>query len=112
MTKIKMRDTTAHADLGQLLRGEVYEVPDALAEHLIARARVAVKAPDDAQTYAEKHPLVEEQPDEDDDLAPLNPFIAQQVEAAGTREGDHSESQEDTSHRPLSGPIHRGGARK
>lgn len=40
--RIKLRDTTRHQNAGQLLAGHVYEVEDAVGEHLVG-VRLAVK---------------------------------------------------------------------
>ena len=40
--RVKMRDTTRHQNAGQLLAGHVYEVEDAVGEHLVG-VRLAVK---------------------------------------------------------------------
>lgn len=95
MPKIRMRDTTAHADYGQLLAGEVYDVSDEHHDHFV-RSGLASKASADTQTYHEKRAedsglvpggaLAAEALEEEG--APMRPEIARQVEEAGTRPGD------------------------
>lgn len=91
MAKIRMRDTTAHSDTGSLRAGEVYEVNDQLAQHLIDQG-IARKASAEAQTYHDRLRIEREEAaldsGEDLDNPPMNPSIARQVAAAGTREGD------------------------
>jgi hypothetical protein len=109
MPKVRMRDTTAHADYGQMLAGEVYEVSDEHAKHLTGVAGLARAAHADTQTYAEKQGIAAQQaPADEDEEAPTNPEIARQVAEAGTRPGDVSETNTDMTRKPISGPIQRG----
>ena len=92
MTKIRMRDTTAHAEHGVLLAGEVYDLPDDVAAHL-KNGRLAGTAHADTETYHERmaREAGEAQtapPEDEEEAAPANPQIEQQVREAGTRPGD------------------------
>jgi hypothetical protein len=112
MAKVRMRDTTAHSELGgiPLRQGEVYEVSEELADHLV-RSKLATKASANAETYEEKQAaLVEEPVDDDNDLAQMNPDIARQVAEAGTREGDRAAA-DSVTREPLNAPTARRGGR-
>lgn len=91
MTRIKMKDTTSHAETGSLRAGEVYEVPADVADHLID---VGLAAKTTAQTTAER----------DADLANDGdtPSIEEQTAAAGTKPGDQSET---VGRQPLNRPA-------
>jgi hypothetical protein len=83
-----MLDSTAHAEHGQLLEGEVYDVPDEYAEHL-KNIGLAKMAHGDTETYRERQAReANETPAEPAERSVTNPDIARQVREAGTREGD------------------------
>lgn len=91
MARIKMKDTTSTADTGPLRAGEVYEVGDEVASHLIS---VGLATKTTAQTTA----------DREADLADTGdtPSIEEQAAAAGTKPGDQATV--DRTPRPLNEP--------
>lgn len=89
MTRIKMKDSTAHGDTGALRAGDVYEVNDDLAAHLIAQG-LASKT--NAQTTADRNA----------ELADDQPSIEEQAAAAGTKPGDQEENR---TPKPLNPPA-------
>lgn len=95
MARIKMSDTTAHADTGPLREGEVYEVPDELAAHLVD---VGLAKKTTAQTTADRQ--ADLNADEDQ-----TPSIEEQAAAAGTRPGDQGET---IGRQPLNRPATEG----
>lgn len=80
-----MKDTTAHADTGPLVKGEVYEVSAELAAHL---KDIGLASATTAQTTADRNA---ELADDEGAAGPeTNPSIEAQAAAAGTRPGDQS----------------------
>jgi len=89
MAKVRMRDTTSHADHGRLLAGEVYDLPEHVAEHLVKVAGVAKHAHADTETYHERMAREAEEPAATPEEEPVtNPSIQRQIDQAGTRAGD------------------------
>jgi len=113
MAKVRMRDTTAHADHGRLLANEVYELPDHIADHLVKVAGVAKPAHADTETYHERMAReADEAPAVVEEEPLINPQIERQVREAGTREGDR-ENATFPERQPLSNPpAHMGRARR
>jgi hypothetical protein len=85
MARIRVHDTTAYAGI-HMRAGEVYEVSDADAAHLIEVAGVAGKAAEGAKTYSEKQREAEEERAEEIRLAQEQ--IQEQIEHYGERLGD------------------------
>jgi hypothetical protein len=94
MARVKMKDTTAHADTGQLVAGEVYEVSDDLAAHLID---IGLAAKTTAQTSADRAAEL--------NAPEPNPSIEEQAAAAGTKPGDQSTESAIRMPQPLNRPA-------
>lgn len=103
MPKVRMKDTTSLGS-GPLLAGEVYDLSDDDAKRL-RDLDLAGVAQGDTETYAEKQARVAGAPEAaEDEGPPMNPEIARQVAAAGTKEGDQPVTTATPQRQPLNAP--------